>query len=81
MKVIGNAAAQACRRWLYTRAENAHPPFRGRERAMAKFRDAKALQELASVHASVADHVNQDRHLSRRAIFEENRCAALAERR
>ena len=46
---------------------------------MAKVRDAKTLQKFTSVHAYVTDHFNQDRHLSRRAIFEENRCAAPAE--
>ena len=42
------------------------------------FRDAKTLRKSVSVHASVTNHFNQDRHLSR-AIFGENRGAALAE--
>ena len=46
---------------------------------MAKFRDVKTLQKFASVHASVTNHFNQDRHLNRRAIFKDNRSAALAE--
>ena len=46
---------------------------------MAKFRDAKTLQEFASVHASATNHFNQDRHLSGRPIFKDTRCAALAE--
>ena len=46
---------------------------------MARFRDVKTLQKFTSVHASVTNHFNQDRHLNRRAIFKDNRCAALAE--
>ena len=79
MEVIGNAGAQECGRWLNNRAENSHQPFRRRERAMAKFRDVKTLQKFASVHASLHNHFNQDRHLNRRATFKQNRSAALAE--
>ena len=79
MKVIGNAAGQVCGRWFNNRAENSHQPFRRREGAMAKFRDIKTLQKFASVHASIHNHFNQDRHLNRRDIFKQNRAAALAE--
>ena len=79
MKVIGNAAGQVCGRWLNNRAENSHQPFRRREGAMAKFRDIKTLQKFASVHASICNHFNQDRHLNRRDIFKQNRAAALTE--
>ena len=34
MKVIGNATAQTCGRWLNNRAENSHRPLRRREGAM-----------------------------------------------
>jgi putative transposase len=79
MNVIGNGADQECGRWLNNRAENSHQPFRRREQAMAKFRDMKTLQKFASVHASLHNHFNQDRHLNRRDIFKQNRSAALAE--
>ncbi len=46
---------------------------------MAKFRGIKTLQKFASVHASIQNHFNQDRHLKRRDIFKQNRAAALAE--
>ncbi len=46
---------------------------------MAKFRDIKTLQKFASVHASIHNHFNHDRHLNRRDIFKRNRAAALAE--
>ena len=79
MQMIGNAAAQECGCWLNNRVETSHQPFRRRERAMAKFRDVKTLQKFASVHASLHNHFNQDRHLNRRDIFKQNRSAALAE--
>ena len=77
--VIGIGSAQICGRWPNNRAENSHQPFRRRELAMAKFRDIKTLQKFASVHASIHNHFNLDRHLNRRDIFKQNRSAALAE--
>ena len=79
MKEIGNEARQATGRWLDSRAENSHQPFRRRERAMAKFRSAKSLQKFAAVHASVYNHFNQERHLYNRENFKLNRSAAFAE--
>ncbi len=79
MKAIGNAERQETGRWLNNRAENSHQPFRRRERAMAKFRSAKSLQKFASIHSSVHNHFNQERHLYSRANFKLNRFAALAE--
>ncbi len=79
MKVIGNEARQETGRWLNNRAENSHQPFRRRERAMAKFRSAKSLQKFASIHSSVHNHFNQERHLYSRQNFKLNRSAALAE--
>ena len=79
MNVIGISDRQECGRWLNNRAENLHQPFRRREGAMSKFRDLKTLQKFASVHASIQNHFNQDRHLNRRYIFKQNRSAALAE--
>ena len=46
---------------------------------MARFRDVKTLQKLASVHASIHNHFNHYRHLNRRDIFKKHRSAALAE--
>jgi anti-anti-sigma regulatory factor len=79
MTEIGAERRQVCGRWLNNRAENSHQPFRRREGAMARFRDIKTLQKFTSAHASIHNHFNHDRHLSRRAIFKENRSAALAE--
>ena len=79
MREIGNEARQETGRWLNNRAENSHQPFRRRERAMAKFRSAKSLQKFASIHSSVHNHFNQERHLYNRENFKLNRSAALAE--
>ncbi len=79
MNVIGNGADQECGRWLNNRAENSHRPFRRREGAMARFRDVKTLQKFSSVHASIHNHFNPERHLNRRKTCKENRTAALAE--
>ena len=79
MKVIGNADRQETGRRLNNRAENSHHPFRRRERAMAKFRSTKSLQKFASIHASVHNHFNQERHLYDRNNFKLNRSTALAE--
>ncbi len=79
MRANGIVERQECGRWLNNRAENSHQPFRRREAAMVKFRDVKTLQKFASVHASIHNHFNQDRHLNRRDIFKQNRAAALAE--
>ena len=79
MKVIGNTADQNCGRWVNNRAENSHHPFRRRERAIANFRDIGTLQKFASAHASIHNHFNHDRHLSRRDIFKQKRSIALVE--
>jgi len=79
MNVIGNGADQECGQWLNKRAENSHQPFRRRERAMAKFRETKTLQKFASIHASIHNHFNLDRQLTRSDDFKQNRSAALAE--
>ena len=79
MNVIGNAADQECGLWLNNRAENSHQPFRRREGAMSKFRDAKTFQKFASIPVLIHNHFNLERHLNRRETFKENRTAALAE--
>jgi len=78
MKVIGNQARQETGRWLNNRAENSHQPFRQRERAMMKFRNAKSLQKFSSIHSSVHSHFNHERHLNGRKAFNLNRETALA---
>jgi len=79
MKVVGNADLQKTGRWLNNRAENSHQPFRRREGTMLRFRSAKTLQKFASVHSSIHNHFNLERHLTDRKTFKLNRTAALDE--
>ena len=76
---IGNRAKQEIGRWLNNRAENSHLPFRRRERAMLRFRQMKSLQKFVSVHASLHNHFNSERHLVDRQTYKARRSAALAE--
>jgi putative transposase len=66
LKALGRGDDREVGRWVKNRAENAHLPFRRRERAMLRFRRMRSLQMSASVHASVLNHFNQERSLSPR---------------
>ena len=79
MKEIGNEARQTTGQCLNNRAENSHQPFRRRERAMAKFRSVESLQKFASIHSSIHNHFNKERHFYNREIFKLNRSVALTE--
>jgi putative transposase len=79
MDEIGNGKAQEVGRWVNNRAENSHLPFRRREYAMLKFRRMRSLQKFASIHSSVQNHFNKERHINSREIFKLQRDAALAE--
>ena len=46
---------------------------------MAKFRNMKTLQKFASIHSSIHNHFNLERHLYSRENFKLNRTTALAE--
>jgi putative transposase len=46
---------------------------------MLRFRQMRSLQKFVSVHASVQNHFNQERHLYSRINFKLNRAAALAQ--
>ena len=79
MVVIGNSDRQETGRWVNIRAENSHLPFRRRERATLRFRRTATLQKFVSVHASIQNNFNKERHLYSRTNFKLNRAAALAE--
>jgi putative transposase len=79
MRELGIADRQEIGRHANNRAENSHLPLRRRERAMLRFRQMKSLQKFASVHASIHNHFNSDRHLLDRQTFKLSRSAALAE--
>jgi len=79
MSKLGNATKQNTERWLNNRAENSHLPFRRRERAMQRFRTTRSLQKFTSIHSSVENHFNQQRHLISRDDYKTKREAALNE--
>ena len=79
MTDLGCEAKQEIGRRANNRVENSHLPFRRRERAMLRFRQMKTLQKFASVHASLHNHFNQERHLTDRKTYKERRSAAFAE--
>ena len=79
MSELGCEQKQEVGRWANNRAENSHLPFRRRERAMLRFRQMKSLQKFASVHGSIHNHFNQERHLVDRQTYKTRRSAALAE--
>lgn len=76
---LGIHDRQETGRWKNNRAENSHQPFRRRERVMLRFRRMQSLQTFASVHASVFNHFNQERHLRSRQNFKLKRDMALNE--
>lgn len=79
MREVGSAHKHVTGKHLNNRAENSHLPFRRRERAMLRFRRMRSLQKFVAVHASVTNHFNHDRSLSKRQHFKLNRSAALTE--
>ena len=79
MRELGNLERRQMGRWMNNRVENSHLPFRRRERAMLRFRQMKTLQKFASVHASLHNHFNLERHLVDRQTYKTRRSAALAE--
>ena len=79
MNELGNAHKQEIGRWANNRVENSHLPVRRRERAMLRFRRMKSLQKFASVHASLHNHFNSERHLVDRTTYKERRSAAWSE--
>ena len=81
MKIIGNAEVQEVGRWKNNRCENSHLPFRRREQAMLKFRRRRSLQKFVSIHSSVHNHFNHERHLNNREECKLQRDAALTEGR
>jgi putative transposase len=64
MREMGNLDRREMGRWLNNRAENSHLSFRRRERAMLRFRRMRSLQKFASVHASMHNRFNCERHPS-----------------
>ena len=76
MRGLGNGDRREVGRWKNDRVENSHLPFRRCERAMLPFRQMKTLQKFASVHASMHNHFNSERHLVDRAAYKLRRSVA-----
>ncbi|WP_340691212.1 DDE-type integrase/transposase/recombinase [Hyphomonas sp.] len=74
MKVISNDDRLETGRHLNNRAENSHLPFRRRERAMSRFRRMRSLQKFVSIHSSVYNHFNFERHTNTRLGSNKIRC-------
>ena len=79
LKELGSPDKQEVGRWANNRVENSHLPLRRRERVMQRFRRMKTLQKFVSVHASMHNHFNSERHLVDRTTYKLRRSAALAE--
>lgn len=79
MKELGDEDRREMGRHKNNRVENSHLPLRRRERAMLRFRQMKSLQKFATVHASLHNHFNSERHLVDRQTYKDRRSAALAE--
>jgi putative transposase len=77
MTELGSREKQEVGRCASNHVENSYLPFRRRERARFRYRQMKALQKFASVHASVHDHFNLDCHLVDTQTYKERRSAAL----
>jgi putative transposase len=79
MSELGNAQKQVVGRHANNRIEGSHTPLRRRERTMLRFRRMKTLQKFASVHASLSNHIQLERHLVDRTTYKQRRSAAWTE--
>lgn len=79
MKVIGNQEIQEVGRWKNNRCENSHLPFRRQKYAMTKFKSYKTIQKFTSIHSSIYNHFNLQRHLLNRHKLKLNRSVVLAD--
>jgi len=79
MKAIGNAEVHEVGRWKNNRYKNSHLPFRRREQAMLQFRHLRNLKKFTSIHSSIHNHFNHERHLNNRETFKLQRNVVLIE--
>jgi putative transposase len=61
------------------RAENSHQPIRRRERKMQRFKSAGSAQRFLSVHSSIYNHFNIQRHLISQNTLRQFRGAVTAQ--
>ena len=79
LKVLGAKHLQNTTQYHNNRCENSHLPFRRRERAMQKFRSPSTLQKFTTIHGSIYNHFNSERHLETRQTYKQKRTTALTE--
>jgi putative transposase len=79
LKVLGAENLQNTTQYRNNRCENSHLPFRRRERAMQRFRSPATLQKFSTVHGSIYNHFNHERHLETRQTYKRKRASALVE--
>ena len=77
--IIGKGNALEVGRWKNNRRENSHHPFRWREYAILRFRHMRGLQKFVSIHSSVFNHFNTERHLISRITYKVQRETAFVE--
>ena len=66
LRELGIARRQDTGRWKNKRAENSHQPLRQRERRMKRFKSPGSAQRFLSIHATVYNVFNVQRHLTSR---------------
>ncbi|MCG8512453.1 MAG: IS6 family transposase [Rhodospirillales bacterium] len=71
------SATHICGKRLNNRAENSHQPTRRRERKQQRFKSSRSAQTFLSVHATVYNHFNIQRHLISRKTMRQFRQNAL----
>jgi putative transposase len=64
---------------LNNRAEVSHQPTRRRERRMGRFKSPGSMQRFLSVHDTIYNHFNLQRHLISRQTLHQTRARAFAE--
>ncbi len=79
LRQLENLDRREMGRWKNNLAENSHLPLRRRERAILRFRRMKSPEKFVSVHASLHNHFNSERHLVDRQTYKTRRTAAWAE--
>jgi transposase-like protein len=66
LRELGVAQRHDTGRWKNNRAENSHQPLRQRERRMKRFKSPGSAQRFLSIHATVYNVFNLQRHLTSR---------------
>ena len=79
IRELDNLNRREMGQWKNNRVEYRRLPLQRRERTMLRFRRIKTLQKFKSVHHSVHNHFNHERHLVDRQTYKARRAAALAE--